>query len=126
MTKSQLKKMYNELNLWVESNIGDDILNESARPEYQELVQEQRDKGISDEDIPQQVLWALRAKLNEMKEDTEALPSPDLELPGSPIQGSYSDYVAQNFKVTDISEHQSKQKAKVKLQIGSVLVEIYE
>lgn len=63
MQRKQLQKMYSELSTWFEHNIEADILNKDMRPEYQELVNEQRALDVPEDEIPQKVLWSIRAKL---------------------------------------------------------------
>lgn len=62
--RTEIQQLYAQLNTWIDAGIGDDIL--SIRPEYKQFVEEQREKGVAEEDIPQQVLWALREKLKSM------------------------------------------------------------
>ena len=108
MTRKQLQSMYEELSLWLEANIADDILNESMRPEYQEFVQEQRDKGVADEDISQQVLWRLRELLKEMPMDRD-----------------------EDVKTSEETETKKDTPAtsscsKVVITVGSVKIEVFE
>lgn len=56
------KKLFSDLDEWVHIGIGDDILNTSARPEFQRYVKQARKLKVQDEMIPAFVLGLLFEK----------------------------------------------------------------
>lgn len=135
MNRNEVLKMYEELNEWVEIGIGDDILNEEMRPEYQPFVQEQREKGVSDEEIPQQVLWGLREILKEMPiEEPAKEGSPEVSTnnlgkninlpPGCKIDKNR--LTSGNWFSKLWKSPPKSSKSKVVISVGNIKIEVFE
>lgn len=86
MSYTELKKLYDDLDTWIQIGIGDDIVRlQERRLEYKSYVDEAKQSLIPTEEIPQWVLTQIKRELSTKVADKIVIPKPVVEATKRPV-----------------------------------------